>query len=221
LDALLRLNLNAFSIIVAVILLFGSRSRSDRAFADYHLFTWMLEFTILELVVDSVSWLAAGRQGELWRITVVASNVIYYIGHPIVPMLYSVYVVYQAKDGLRRARRWIPYLAIPAAISGLLSATSPLTGLFFSVDMANVYRHGPLFAVFAALTETYAAFTLVFIIAKRRSFEPRTIVALLLFPLPPACAGLVQMMNYGLVITWPASKNGSARCSNHSAFIFG
>jgi diguanylate cyclase (GGDEF)-like protein len=98
-------------------------------------------------------------------------------------------------------------LAIPAVASALVTLSTPFTGLYFSFDEANVYHHGPLFLVFAAASYCYLLFAFVFVIAtaRRKVIDGRTLVALLFFPLPPAIAGLFQMLYYGLVLIWPAT----------------
>jgi diguanylate cyclase (GGDEF) domain len=203
-EAVLRLNINAFALLIAAILYLGSRSRNDRRFADYRLFSWMIVVTMLEIVLDCITWISDGRPGAAWRVAVLGSNALYFILHPVVPMLYGYYAICQCRDGLRQARRWLGYLCVPAILSGLIALTSPITGLFFSADGSNVYSRGPLFPLFAAFTCLYAVFALAYVLARRGEMTRKTALSLLLFPLPPAIGGVVQGFCYGIVVTWPA-----------------
>jgi diguanylate cyclase (GGDEF)-like protein len=207
LDVLLRIDLDIFSLIVAVILAAGSRSRIDRSFLDYRLFMLMLGATILELVADAITWAADGSPGAVGRAVLLASTVVYYLGHPIAPMFYVFYAIHQVTDDSRRLPSHLPLVALPAAASTLLTLATPFTGLFFYMDKTNTYHHGPLFFVFAGLSYAYMFFAFVFVImiARRRAIAGRTVIALLFFPLPPAIAGAIQIRFYGLVLLWPAT----------------
>jgi diguanylate cyclase (GGDEF)-like protein len=207
LDVFLRIDLDLFSIFFTVILVVGSRSRIDRSFLDYRLFMLMLGATLLELVADAVTWAADGSTCTIGRAILLASSVIYYLGHPIAPMFYVFYAIHQVTDDSRRLRQYMPLVALPAAASTLLTLATPFTGYFFYLDEANVYHHGPYFLVFAMLTYAYMLFAFVFVIAiaRRRAIDGRTVLALLFFPLPPAIAGILQIRFYGLVLIWPAT----------------
>jgi len=206
LGVFLRIDLNLFAILFTLILAFGSKSRIDRQFLDYRLFMFMLMATVLELAADAMMWAFDGSPTAGGRVVLWVSTVVYYLGHPITPMLYVFYAIHQVTDD---SRRLLPYrflVIFPAAVSALLTLSSPFTGFFFYLDTANVYHHGPLFLVFAAASYTYMVFAFFFVIAtsRRRAIDQRTLIALLFFPLPPAVAGILQMSFYGLILIWPA-----------------
>ena len=54
-------------------------------------------------------------------------------------------------------------IALPAAASGLLSLSSPFTGLLFYFDAANVYHRGPFFLVIVAASYAYLLFAFVLV----------------------------------------------------------
>jgi diguanylate cyclase (GGDEF)-like protein len=207
LDFFLRIDLILFSIFFALILAAGSRSRIDRPFLDYKLFTLMLASTILELAADAVMWLVDGSPSAAGRAVLLASGLVYYAGHPLAPMFYAYYAVHQVASDSRGRRRWLPLLAVPAVASALISLSTSFTGWYFYLDDANVYHHGPLFLVFAASSYSYLIFAFVFVLAtaRRKVIDLRTLFALLFFPLPPAIAGFLQIRYYGLVLIWPAT----------------
>ena len=122
-------------------------------------------------------------------------------------MLYAFYAEHRVASDSRRARSWMPYLALPAAFSALLSLSAPFTGLYFFLDAGNVYHRGPLFPVHAAVSYSYMlfAFVVVIVAAHRRIVDRGTLTALLIFPLPPMIAGAIQIRHYGLVLLWPAA----------------
>jgi diguanylate cyclase (GGDEF) domain len=205
-DVWLRIDLNLFSIMAMVVLAFSSKSRYERSFLDYRLFMLMLLGTIFELVFDTLMWVFNLKPGETARSLSILVSTLYYVGHPFVPMCFALFAVNRVTGDARKARSLIPIFSTPFILSGMISLSSPWTGWAFSIDGANVYRHGPLFLLFAALTYAYLAIALFYVIrsARTKNVDERVLAGLLAFALIPTAAGIVQMFFYGLVLIWPA-----------------
>jgi diguanylate cyclase (GGDEF)-like protein len=203
-DILLRIDLNIFSILFASMLAISSRSRDERPFLDYRLFMLMLIASIFELTADTIMWLAEGAGTPCGRALLMGFCVLYYLGHPVAPMCYAVYATHQATGDARSLRAKLPLFAIPAAVSALLSLSSPITGWFFYLDPSGFYHRGPLFLVFASASYGYFLFSLILVIARRKAIDARTLMGLVVFFLFPSIAGLLQIRNYGLVLVWPS-----------------
>jgi diguanylate cyclase (GGDEF)-like protein len=92
-----------------------------------------------------------------------------------------------------------------AALPALLAATTPFTGLLFTLDAANRYVRGPVFPVFAVFQFALVLLSFVPVVAGRGKTSPRIYVTLLLFPLPMVLAAVGQFLFYGLVLIWPAT----------------
>jgi diguanylate cyclase (GGDEF)-like protein len=204
-DVVLRIDLNIFSILLTLVLVFSSKSREERTFLDYRLFMLMLLGTLFELSFDTLMWLFDGNQAAWGRPANMICTVLYYAVHPFTPMCYALFAINRVLGDGRRTRAAIPCFAIPFAFSAVLSLVSPFTGWYFSLDAANVYRHGPLFWFFALSSYIYFASAFVFVLARgrREQVDPRALGSLLLFPIFPAVAGVVQALNFGLVLIWP------------------
>jgi diguanylate cyclase (GGDEF)-like protein len=205
-DVVLRIELNVFSILVVIILALSSRNREERPFLDYRLFMLMLLGTIFELVFDTLMWPFDGNQAPMARPLLMVCTVFYYIGHPFTPMCYALFAVNRVSGNARRIKAAIPFFAIPASLSAALSLVSPFTGWYFFIDGSNVYRHGPLFLLFAAFSYSYFAFSFVFVLVygrRKENVDRKTFVSLHLFPVFPAIAGVFQLLYYGLVLIWP------------------
>ncbi len=206
-SAFLRIDLNVFAILFAIVLAAGSRSRRDRGHIEHSLFILMLGATIFELFADTVMLTLDGTRSAIGGIAIFAAGALYYVGHPFISMLYAFYAEHRVASDSRRARSWMPFLALPAALSGLLSLSTPFTGLYFFLDAGNVYHRGPLFPVLASVSYSYMLFAIVIVLvaAHRRVVDRGTLTALLVFPLPPMIAGAFQIRHSGLVLLWPAA----------------
>lgn len=205
-DVWLRIDLNLFSVLAMVVIVFSSKSRYERSFLDYRLFMLMLFGTMLELALDTLMWVFDGKPGVLARSLSIAASTLYYLGHPFVPMCFALFAVNRVTGDARKARSLIPVFSLPFIFSAVISLASPWTGWFFTVDSANVYRHGSLFLLFAACSYAYLVIALVYIIrsARTRSVDERVLAGLLAFALIPTAAGIVQFFFFGLVLIWPA-----------------
>jgi diguanylate cyclase (GGDEF)-like protein len=203
-NLILRIDLNIFSVVFALVLGVSLKSRRERPFLDYRLFMLMLCATVFELVTDTLMWALEGSPTAAGRAALMASSFLYYAGHPVAPMFFATYSIYQVTGDSRRLASWMPLIALPAALSGLLSLASVFTGWYFYVDSTGFYRHGPLFLLFAAFSYVYLAAAFVQVIVFWRSSDARTLVGLLIFPLLPTAASVLQIHYYGLVLIWPA-----------------
>lgn len=204
-DVVLRIDLNVFSILVAIVLASSSRNKVERPFLDYRLFMLMLLGTIFELVFDTLMWPFDGNQAPAARSLLLVCTVLYYVGHPFTPMCYALFAANRISGDSRRVKAAIPFFAIPSLFSAAISLSSPFTGWYFRIDGSNAYHHGPLFFLFCAISYAYFAFAFVFVLVRgrRNHIDARTLSSLLLFPVLPAVAGVVQLLHYGLVLIWP------------------
>jgi diguanylate cyclase (GGDEF)-like protein len=203
-DVVLRIDLNLFSMLFATVLFASSWNRADSPFLDYRLFMLMLVVAVFELAMDTIMWTFEAADTSFGRVVLLGSTLLYYVAHPLAPMFYAMYAAHQVAVDGRGLKAKLPLFAIPAAVSALVSLASPFTRWYFSIDSSGVYHHGPLFQVFAAASYVYFFFAVAFVIAKRRAVDDRTFRSLILFPLFPALAGLLQINYYGLVLIWPA-----------------
>jgi diguanylate cyclase (GGDEF)-like protein len=203
-DVVLRIDVNLFSILFAFVLGVSLRSRSERPFLDYRLFMLMLCAVVFELVTDTVMWVFEGSPTAAGRAVLKTCCTMYYLGHPVAPMLYAVYAIHQITGDARGLRSLMPLIATPAAVCALFSLASIFTGWFFYFDAAGFYKHGPFFPLFVALSYVYLVFSFILVIAYRKTADARTLVGLLVFPLLPTIASVIQIHYYGLVLIWPA-----------------
>lgn len=202
-----RIDIDLFSILLTIILISGSRYRSDRGNAEYRLFTLLLSLTGLELAADAAISALEGTSGVLCRAIALTAITVYYMGFPFAAMVYAFYAEDQVAANSRRDRSWMRFIALPAVASALLSLSTPATGLYFYLDERNAYHRGPLFPILASVAFSYMVFSIVVVVvaARRRAIDRATLATLLAFPVPPIIAGALQIRYFGLVLVWPAA----------------
>jgi diguanylate cyclase (GGDEF)-like protein len=203
-ETYLRLVINIFTLLVAVILFLGSRSRSDRSSRDHILFTRMIVVASFVIVLDAVLWCVDGRPDGFSRFVNITCNGLYYAATITVPMMYALYVLAQIDGRTRRPALRTAIVAVPAALCVGLSLLSIVTGSLYFIDAGNVYQRGPLFPLYVIVMFSYFAFTVACVIVRHASIDRRSFISFILVPFLPACSGVIQLLVYGLNVIWPS-----------------
>ena len=205
-ENLLRVQTEAFTVFVIVILWFsGNRRSSTESVAGFLVFRLFLASTAAMLVVDAVSWQLDGVPGNAARLALHIDIVLYYALHSVPAalfILYSDFQVFMDDARVRKISRWLlPVLALMA----LVAISSPFTGLLYVLDEGNHYARGSAYLYFVAIDYSLIAIGLGLVIVNRRRVKSRVFLTLLAFPLPMVAAGIVQMLVFGLTLLWPST----------------
>jgi len=176
------------------------------------LFLLLLCVNATMLVLDTGFWVFNGTPGVFVGVAFVGINLLYFLFQPVGPFIWLLYVVARLHESHASVLPKKPYevrrlawiLAIPAIFNSVITLTSPFTGAFYSIDAQNFYHRGPLFYLEIALTFPYFLVALAFIFKFAKTTPRRVRIPLLLFALPPAIAGAIQSMCYGVALIWPA-----------------
>lgn len=200
----LRIEVNLFCLAVLVVVVFeeGIRRR-DRRSSDQAGFLGLVVSTMAMLVLDSAGWLVDGSQGSIGRFFVYAVNIAYYCCHSLPLLFFISYMDFQLFRDAAHTRRLRPLLATLFAVVAFAAFAVPFTGFLFFVDASNHYHRGPGFIYFAIFSYCVAFSSLVLIVAKRRLVSRRVFITLLSYPIPVILLGLLQALQYGLVLIWP------------------
>jgi diguanylate cyclase (GGDEF)-like protein len=206
-ETILRVQINAFCVILLVIVLFSTEKRryrkEDKGRLDLIIYRLLVISTIALLVLDGTSWLLDGLSGSFVRIGLFTANSLYYLMHGLPTALYFVYADYQIYRDRGRCRRMSLPLGILVALIGVAALSSPWTGLLFTINDANRYVRGVAFPAFAVLMFGMTGLSLLLVLLGRKKTSRRTFWTLLAYPLPVLVAALAQDLFYGLVLVWP------------------
>ncbi len=188
--------IDLYSIAIAVILLYHSRSTADRRSPAHRVYVLMVLVTLTLLSGDFLCGFD-GRPGWLAAWGNAAGNFLLFLFNITVPSLYLLYVDLQIHHDGPRFRRLIKPIGWLHAVHAVFLVASQQYGWLYTIDASNRYRRGPLFPVpilvFCLLTG--AAFLLV--ITNRRRIERKSFLALALFPIPPVMCIVLQVAFYG------------------------
>lgn len=204
-ENVLRVEINAFSLVVIGILFLSSVSRAEHSFPSHRLFMGMLLTTGLMLVLDTVGWLNEGSPTDAGRTALAVSIVAYYILQPVPATYFALFVIRLVNhdQGTNRART--AWFHVPLVINMVLAVSSLFFPGYFYFDADNYYHRGSLFPVFLVLS--YVAFFFAYAVAirNRKRISRRVFWAIIVFPLLPLVGGVIQSFVYGNVLVWPAA----------------
>ena len=199
---LLNSQLELFAFLICAILLFDISQRSEKRYFDDNLFLALLVSNMLILLIDALGWAVDGRPIPLLNEIYIRSVFIYFIMNPLLPYLWLLYTDFQIfKDENRIRKLFWPYL-IPLILNTLMVVANPFSHALFFIDQNNVYHRGPWFPVFLMLAFSYLLYAFILPFVNRRKLGKRYFVPLVLFPLPPLFAAVIQAHFYGLSLIW-------------------
>lgn len=199
----LYLEVNAIGLLILIIVAIG-QGRSGLSSVRERLFYKLVSACALMLVLDSLMLLLDGCTFSGARLLFYAVCTAYYVFTPLSAyfwLRYCDFHIYADAERLRRRRG--AYLA-PFILNAALCISSVWTGWIFSVDTANVYHRGRLFALHAVVSLTYLLFALSLIWRRpaSRQLTRTERIDLTLFMLPPVIGIVVQWLLYGVTILW-------------------
>lgn len=191
------------SIYSALILLFlflaeyRQLMRLGRAARQQRAFLFFLACTFIVLAADFFSRLD-GRPG--WEAVARASNFVLFLLNPVLAVCWHVCIISQIDEKFvdMRAGLWVQ--TVLCAVNAAAVVLTPRFGLLYSFDEQGVYHRGPLFFLTSAVILAMVTLSELLLLCHRASFEPNHFTALLLFPVLPAAAALVQALSYGLAL---------------------
>ncbi|MFH0993285.1 MAG: diguanylate cyclase [bacterium] len=200
--AFYRTDVNFIAAAVLGIILLIAAHRLDRSDKLNRAFFITGLIVILQLVIEAATCLVNGMPGAWIRSFDVFFHVVLFATAPTLT-----YNWYRLARRMTRPTEKMPkalliLILTPLAINLVMTIVSAFTGIFFSIDMTNVYHRGPLFAISAALTYFYLALALVCIFIDRRKFVREDIVLMALATVMPIVGGIVQSLFYGVLLMW-------------------
>lgn len=132
------------------------------------------------------------------RFGLMAAKTVYFFSTALMCYFWFIYFEHLQGSEFVKRRRYVWLSSALVWVEGLLLVINAFTGVLFRVDAGNVYRRGPLFAVQYLLAYVYvlaaSGHALIGVLTHRPGADRKTLVALSLFPVAPAGAGIVQFL---------------------------
>jgi diguanylate cyclase (GGDEF)-like protein len=195
--------LYVFAFLVLIILYISMLRHKEQHQMNARIFRQIILANMLVLAVDFLQVVIDRINHPVYFFMNIGLTLILYVVGPFLPMLWFRYVDYYIhKDGMRLKKyRWL--LWTPIIVNFVMAILSPIFGWFFEVSPENIYSRGPLFFINVIIIYSYLILAFVDLMANRNNFRKSSFLPMLLFVIPPAIGGLIQVLYYGLLLVWP------------------
>lgn len=201
LSILNQIDIDFFSVIICGLLLVDTYNRSEKHLFEYRLFNALLISNMILLLLDAATWIIDG-QTFINPTIYIAINVLGYSMNPVPSFLWLLYANYQVFSNEKHIRKIFWPFLVPVIINAMIALITPFTGLLFYLDKNNMYHRGPLFPLVVGIVYAYVICAFILILHNRNKIDKRSFAALLCFSIPPVLCGILQALNYGLVLLW-------------------
>lgn len=209
--ALMRLEasiaLDALSIVYMLILIASLKQTQKRDHLNHLYFQIMLAIALF-LSLDIVYLLLYGSVGPLSHALLKIAKSAYFIVNSIIVWLWAAYLdCILFGVGYRRLRHRLIYHAV-LGVNMAIVAVNALTGVMFDISPGGLFVVGPAAMWTFTLLNYFTLLTATAVLVKNRNRVRRSqLVPLLVFPLPPLLAEILQIFyrEYSLLCTYAVS----------------
>ncbi len=198
--------LNVLSIVYTVILFVNLKYKQKQETLNY-LYSIILAMICVFLALDTVYAVLYGSSAPMYKAFLKFIKSLYFLVNAIIVRLWANYVDYTIYgDACRHKKHTYVYTAI-LAVNTLLVVSGLFTGLLFQITPEGTFMPGPAMWWFTGLNYLSILMAAIVVVTNRRRMKKTVFLTLLLFPLPPLCAEIVQIFfrPFSLICTYAVS----------------
>lgn len=192
-------NIIAFCILLLIYL--NERKMKKQPNAN-RIFMTLVYANMIMTVVDILGWVFNGLPGKSAYTLNLLSNALLYTLAIIPASMWLIYVDSHVFRDRSRFKKWLIVLIALASVNMLLVIASIFNGWYFFIDAANIYHRNTGFWLHTALCYSVHLMTTCLIIFNHKIIDKHDFILLLLFPVPLIVGSLLQIIFYGLSLTW-------------------
>ncbi len=198
--------IDAVGIIICLLLLFdfGYPLKKRNSF-DNRLFDYLLFFTIIIFVSDSITWLVQGDKNQFLANYVFTG--VYYVAQAMLCATWLAYCDYKIHEDIDRLSKHSLLFILPVLFVFFIAVISYKYPIFYGIDSNNIYYRGQFYIVYVLMELLYLLYSVFIVINKIRIDKKNNIYSdknkiLIVYPIFPIAGTVIQTFAYGLNITW-------------------
>lgn len=201
-NVFLHIDLNIFMMIICLIMYLSNRNMSEKQMVHNQIFRMLILANMILLALESATWLLDGQATPFLIVLNYIVTVLLYLFTPLPSALWALYVNQQLFHDIKKFKKEALVLGIPIAVSTLITLSTPLTGLWFTINESNVYQRGFLYPLLALISFMPIIYASASILIHRKRISRRLVTLMLLFMVPPILGSIVQVLFYGTTLLW-------------------
>lgn len=193
---------NGLGAALMVTLLLSDREVPHNVFLDDKIFSAMCQLTLCLCVIETAAFWVDGKTfaGAIACSRIL--NVLLFVANSAFAFLWTVYVDYKLFGQEARLRRFGPLLALPAVVVLVMSVLNLWMDVFFTISAENIYTRTTLMILPYIVTYGYLIYGAVMVLRYQNKVGKYLFMPVMVFLLPVFVGSLLQMLFYGIALTW-------------------
>jgi len=223
LELMLRLQVYIVSFSILLIIYIKLKVDEQIYYVQDRLFKYLTLSTMYLLFFESVNWYVNGRSGKWSYYLNLSSNLLILMMNMLPLAIWTLYIMCSFnKSNKYLIKGFIP-MGIIMTINIFFALSSLINKRYFYIDKHNLYHRGDLAIVGIVLYVLLIIYSMFVTLYNWSNINKRNRMSMLLFPLPPVIAFVIQMMFYGTSLLLPAATisilMAYSKCQHQSQFI--
>ena len=191
---------NGTAILLLLVIIFSSKRSLCNGLLHEKIFSWMLLLNFLQCIIETVTFLTDGKIE--YRSLSLFLNAVLFSNSTILAYFTAVYVDYKLFSDVKRTRRILSFLAIPAVLTIIGCLINILTPVFYEIDQYNIYHRTDLNIIPYVVNYSYIAYAVILIYLNREKALKLFFLPISLFVIPVLLGSLLQLLFYGYSLMW-------------------
>ncbi len=191
-DYIIHYDVAAFMITLAIAIHFFYKKNIDTY--QNRLFSILIWLELVSSALDLVTIYTIGHPDVVSRGWHYLLNGVYLLSFNATSAVYFTYII----NVVKKKRKIKPFekmlIMVPFTVDVLLTLTTPVTGLVFTITEANEYVHGSLFLILYVNAMLYVAMSQVYSVVYRAVFTMGQSVAVYTYTITSFIVVVIQMM---------------------------
>jgi diguanylate cyclase (GGDEF)-like protein len=155
------------------------------------------------IIIEILSWVFDGIEGKNYIILNTLFNSLLFIISTSAVGLWVSYIDYKIFKDEKRIRKffWYQYAIISSIIIVIINLFTPI---IFEISSNNIYSRLPLISINFIVAYLLLLYSNILAFVHRKQLKSNMLNIVVLSLLIPAIASIFQLLNYGLILMWPA-----------------
>ncbi len=198
----LYLELNLFAQVILVLIYMNIRNKNVKYVTDLYIYKALLITNFLILFFDSFTWALDGASKPFPALIFSLSVFCYYLLHPVICLLWSLYVDFEINHDSKRIIKLLFPLMIPTLISTIFCHLSIISNFYYNIDNNGFYHRGRFFFILPILCFFYVVYSFCYVMIHRKKLYKPYLCSIIGLVIPPVIGTLFQFLCYGLSMIW-------------------
>jgi len=196
---------NIIAIVILLIIFFSFRKQVRSTYATNRYFFGLLLFNISILFTEIIHNVFKGGATNFGQAIYVASIAIYFLLIPLVIITWMLYINHHIYENDKQTKKLLILLS-PLLIINVLFIMLSLFGFnfVFAIDSFGNYQRGEHYNTILVMSYVVLLLSFVYINLHRKYLNKTDLYALILFPIPPMVASMIQFVNPQFTLLWPS-----------------